>query len=217
MVLICPSLCRRIVAPSRYRNQPLSEWSVLRPSIVHDVGRHGIFLLLRGSSNGVCGIHFSGSTPVHAACRNPDSHHRPQIPCASSPKLPPTPRQHHRRLQLILARRRTCAHRPRSRTPQNPASPQVSPPALRPLCFSITHRPVIHRMPDRRRREHNPVQQRHAKAERRAARQRLHQPARRRTMQEKLVAHAHVIRRHHKRTPPTTNPTWQTNASSRMR
>src|ERR1700730_16756674 len=54
-------------------------------------------------------------------------------------------------------------------------------------------------MPNRGRREHNPVQQSHAQAKRRPARQRLHQPARRRPVQKQFVAHAHVIRRYHKR------------------
>ena len=63
------------------------------------------------------------------------------------------------------------------------------------------HRTVVHRMPRSRRRKNNAVQQRHAQAKRRAAPQGPHQPARRRAVQKKFVAHAHVVRRHNEWQP----------------
>src|SRR5579883_2060444 len=48
-------------------------------------------------------------------------------------------------------------------------------------------------------RAHDSVEQSDVQREGRAARKRLHQPACRRTVEEKLVCHAHVVRRHHPR------------------
>src|SRR6267143_1890566 len=92
--------------------------------------------------------------------------------------------QHHRRLQLILVRRPHLCPPPADHVLHKVAhSRQFRRRLLHHLRFSHHHhRPVIQRMPDRRRREHNPVQQRHAEAKWCPASQCLHQPARRRPM-----------------------------------
>src|SRR5258708_26970152 len=81
----------------------------------------------------------TAARPSTPPCRNPGSHHRPQIRCASSPQLPPTPPpapsspSTHSRSEAAPPPIALGSH-----TPQNPASPQVSPPPLRPppLCPS---------------------------------------------------------------------------------
>src|ERR1700687_2344871 len=72
----------------------------------------------------------AAALPSTPPCRNPDSHRPPQIPCASSPRLPPAAPP--APSSLSIRSRSAAAPVPTvrgSRTPQNPASPPVSPPA----------------------------------------------------------------------------------------
>src|SRR6266446_3182551 len=85
----------------------------------------------------------AAAPPSTPPFRNPDSHHPPQIPCASSPRLPPTARpapsspSTHSRLEAAPA---PIARG--SRTPQSPASPPVSPPVPRPPRLFRSPRPT---------------------------------------------------------------------------